>query len=121
MFQSSDIIGPIPTHQRDIAQALQSSDYKLLQKERRSENGQPVCSDTLLSGLCILVVLPFCRNSLASQPDSKSFTFRISFRNAQLEWANRLSTLQDNNVAHSELWSLLPAGLGIRRGYARLL
>lgn len=51
MFQSSDIIGPIPTHQCDIAQALQSSDYKLLQKERRSENGQPVCSDTLLSVL----------------------------------------------------------------------
>ena len=51
MFQSSNVVGPIPTHQRDVAQALQSSDYKLLQKERRSENWQPVRSDMLPSAL----------------------------------------------------------------------
>lgn len=40
MLQSSNIVGPIPTHQRYIAQALQCSDHKLLQEELCSEAWQ---------------------------------------------------------------------------------
>lgn len=89
MFQSSNIVGPIPTHQRDVAQALQSSDHKLLQKETRSENWQPACSDTLQPGLGYMSwsSASVLRSSPASHPDSTVFTFRLCFRNAELERA----------------------------------
>lgn len=68
VFESSNVIGAIPTHQRDVAQALQSSDHKLLHTGGHSESWHlhvlMCCSLGWVMSLG--QVLVFCSNGIPS-------------------------------------------------------